>query len=570
MDSYDGFLRRSESSGRHCALYWSRWPAKRPVRTLITRLLLAFLLASAAFAQTAPPRGAKTHVLLLDVSRSMQQRYANNLKGWLVEPILRSSAFAKGDHIILRSFDRRGNTSFNPIDPQRLYDGGYDASGILTRVPNHASGSNTDLPEAMNLALADLQGLGVTGDVLIWLITDNVQAVSGNTNIDPLYRSISGEKNFQAAYLFPLIKENNVTVTPTNNAMVLYLLHYSTQGSRLKLNGLADEIGSKLHNDPVTWFPIERAIELDAGNIQANGETAPLVDGKLILPNVPEGVPPNFEITFRFKSQLRGREIKQGKLSGVKGTIATPESVEAEGNLADALTGFVSPPVLKLKPNQRSSATYQAHVEAGGLTFHPTGFWQAVWNSESDPIDGQLLLPLDGVDTEMDSKTVSTVKNLDEIKKIIRQGASAKSAIPLDISFRVSFKSGWRRLTAVFLALAVLGGLAGAGSLFFLKSQYELSTPQGERVLAFPLFGHSYISISNETAAVITRRLGRLTVAPLGLYTFDGERTQPRALTDIDNHFILENKEARRRYEYSIRRLVAKRPAIAPADDFLE
>src|SRR6185295_7965856 len=73
---------------------------------------------------------ARTHLILLDSSSGMKQRYVDNLRCWLVEPLLTSTAFAADDRIILRWFDQRGNSNFDPNDRQRKYDGKFDAAAV--------------------------------------------------------------------------------------------------------------------------------------------------------------------------------------------------------------------------------------------------------------------------------------------------------------------------------------------------------------------------------------------------------------------------------------------------------
>src|SRR6185369_6136654 len=158
-------------------------------------------------------------------------------KTWLIEPLLSAGAFAPGDRVIVRWFHQRGNADFELNDPLRKYDDKYDARAVAAA--SQADGQHTNLPEALELALADVRGFKVSTDVLIWMVTDNDQDADGTRDANALYQRISGDKNFHAAYLYPLTKENGKQLSGNDAALVMYLLHYSTLGSPPNLDSLA-------------------------------------------------------------------------------------------------------------------------------------------------------------------------------------------------------------------------------------------------------------------------------------------------------------------------------------------
>lgn len=528
---------------------------------------LLIILALAGFA--APRAEGKTHFLMLDVSASMKDSYNNNLTGWLIQPLLASSAFARDDRVIVRWFDQRGDKSFNPSDPQRKYDGKYDVRAILNAMPvaNLANGSNTDIPEALELTLQDIEKLGVSGDVLIWVVTDNEQDVGGSGSVDPFYDKVKDDSKFLSAYLYPLVNENKVRVPAGKNAMVLYLLQYSAKPSKFALGRIVDDVGHKISNDPVTWFPIEKGIELNEASIQVNDESALMIDGRLKLPDLPEGVMPDFTIRFPFDSKLRNLKIVKSRLTPQIPTARLPDSLEPQGD-AGSWHGSITPTELVLDPGKRS-VMYTTKV-AGDMTLYPTSFWNAVWNPVSDPVQINFTYKLEDVDSQIDLPGLDQVKNLQDIKGKVRQSQKKIQQRIIPMSFQVQFNTLWRRAVVAGMGLLMLGVVVGSASLLLMKSRYQLTTPFGEQTLNLPIIGQSHITINADRAAVIKKRFGKITILPLGTYTVNGALKMHK-LTDSNNSFDIENQNEGKRYSYTLSRTTAgKTPGSVRHDDFLE
>lgn len=526
------------------------------------------MIACMAISSAAQQSGT-THVLLLDISGSMKARYENNMKGWLIEPLLRSAAFGPNDRVIVRWFNYRGNANFDRKDALRRYDGKNDVAQILGNIPGAQNISgNTDLREAVELVLADQKGLPIQGDILIWMITDNVQDVRGQGSVDPLYQRIVSEPNFRAAYIYPLVKENNAALPQGKDAMVMYLLHYSPQGAFTGIDRLADDAGRKVGNDATTWIPFEGRISIDEGSIVVNSEPVRLVDGRLELPPVAEGTPPEFNIQFYIKSQLRGREIKSGKLATPKAIVQLPDSIEVQGDQS-AWRATVSPTDLTLKSQKKSQVQYTARVTAGELTLHPASFWDAVWGSTSEPIDASLQLTPTDVQTKMDVSEFSSVKNLSSIQNILQQSQNNRRPIIIPMRFQVEFSTVGRRILVGAVALVAILGVIGISSIFFIKTPFELSTPSGEQMLILPVIGSAYLSDDGARAAVIKKRFGSISVASLGEYTLDGGQ-RARLLSPTSDSFVIVNQSLNRADQYHIRRKRrATKDKIDREDDFL-
>ncbi len=510
-------------------------------------------------------------MILLDSSSSMKQRYVANLRGWLVEPLLKSTAFAADDRVILRWFDQRGNSNFDPNDRQRKYDGKFDVDAIVAKVPtaDEANGGNTDIPEGLELALKDVDQLKVNGEILIWLVTDNVQDVAGAGDIGPFYEKIKNSNDFQAAYIFPLTNENGAKVPPDQNAMVMYLFQYSKKPARPGLDKVADDIGRKIHNIPISWFPIDKGVELDETGIRVNDENSALVDGRLKLPDVPEGTQPQFTVQFPFESKLRNLRIVQSKIIPQKSTsLNLPPTVEAQGDV-NSWHGSITPTDLTLEAGKRSSVIYTTSL-MGDMTFRPSSFWTAVWDSTSEPIQATFDYRLMDVEAQMDASALNQVKNLRGIENNVRQSQKNIRSRSIPMSFRVQYNSVWRRVLLGVLGVLLIGAVLGGASIALIKRPYALTTPAGEETLSFSFLGKRYLTIGGERAAVIKNMFGSLTVTPLGSYTVNGQ-PQTYKLSSAVNPFGIESQIDHRQYHYVLSRITrSSRQQAAEADDFLD
>jgi len=540
------------------------------MRLWIFKIAVCFMLGVLApISSSGQSAGGKTNIILLDVSGSMKDRYGNNMRGWLIEPLLKSNAFAPADRVIVRWFDHRGSTNFDANDRQRKYDGKYDVRAILNNVPAYqdAVGLSTDIPEALDLTLNDINKLSVTGDVLIWLVTDNVQDIGGSGNIDPLYKKIKDDTNFQSAYVYPLTNENNVKLPPDKEAMVMYLLQFSTKPGRPSIDRFADDVGRRIGNAPVTWFPIDKGIELNQANIRVNGEPSLMVDGKLKLPPVPEGAQPDFVLEFPFESKLRNLKIAKSKIIPLHPTIQIPDSIEASGN-PDSWQVNITPTNLTLEPGKRSADTYTTKL-AGDMTLKPASFWNALWNSTSDPVEATFEYKLEDIETDIDRTSFNQVKNLQSIKDNVRQSQKNVRTIKIPMSFQVEYNSLWRRILVGGIGLLLIGMVAAGASIFFVKSRYQLSTPFGEQTLMLPIVGRNYLTINGERAAVIKKQFGNLAVAPLGSYTVNGAINSQK-LDGNANTFEIGNQIDNKHYLYTLTRTTNRVEKSINHDDFLD
>jgi len=590
------------------------------IRAVVACLLLAAAPAGAAVAQESAAK--KSHVFLIDVSLSMDSkahsRYTD-LKDWLVRPLLQSGAFDRGDKVIVRWFHERaaGSIGFQARDAERKINlADYDEAAVLDSIPSpgQAYGQSTNIPQALDLVLADIGGYRLDGDVLIWLLTDNFQQSgletggANATDIKPLYQRITENRNFRAAYLFPLVNQNNGDLGPAREAMILYLLHYSPRSSLLPMDEIAGAISKKIGNPVITWFPVGKKVIPEP--VPTEDEETQMIGDAWLLPSVREGHSPNFDnIRFYLKSKLQSRaitgrikpnpqiEINWPRTLTVEGQAqaaepadaadtAAPEGADGAATMPAASATpepsrwdvSITPSELSLAPGMRSNTFYTAAL-ASPVVLRPDGFFTGLWNSESEPVSGTLSFDIEDIraDVQVDNSALDRVANKDVIRQIISQSIQAANSQSgqnnrtffLPIQFRVAYDSTWRWVCVGFAAGFLMALAVAVALLLLVKTRYELTAGRDTRVVALPLFGNAYVSVNGSRAAVISRRFNRVTIKPLTSFLVDGV-PGARPLQDRGASFVITSHGDGKNYQYAWDR-VGKQPAASDSrDDFFD
>lgn len=600
------------------------------------------LLASAAGgprrarAQDEGPRAdvQKTHVFLFDVSGSMNKRYGENetsVKEWLVRPLLKNGAFSPADKLIVRWFDQSGSTNFNPNDARRrVKHVPYNEQTVLDNVPTvrDAGAPCTNIPEALDLTVGDVAGYNVANDVLIWIVTDNVQDTcsrAADKDIAPFYNKIAERqgREFFGAHLFPLGKEAGQPISG-KPALILYLLHYSKGAPRLTVGDvteIAQRTARQIDNPAITWLPFERAV-VPGPEFTENEEMEVLGDGVVRLKTpIQEGDSLNLNFSFRLKPPrqraIRGKiknerfqldwpsfiTVEAGEAAPssepIEGGEASSESSEATSEVsgeasasgssqgAPAWDVQISPDDIVLLPDgrQRAADGSAAGQNRGGDTskteytvvmsnpagLRPAGFFSALAGSVSPPIQGMLLFDLDDLRTEVqfDNPALNQVPNTEIIKTIVGKTTEKPRSIPIAVEFQVQYNNARRWLLLVVAALLIVGLLLALVLLFTLRTRYELQTPSGERTIALPVVGSQLVAVNGTNAARISKRFGKITIAPVGSFTVGGERT-PRVLTGNNDQFTIESPDEGRSYPHAFRRAGRGAAVAARKDTFLD
>ncbi|HEV2706442.1 MAG TPA: vWA domain-containing protein [Pyrinomonadaceae bacterium] len=594
-------------------------------RTAKTALKLSLFVACMACASLS--LDAKTHVFLLDKSGSMNQRYTT-LRQWLMTPLLDSEAFAPEDRIIVRWFSTRTGVAFSKDDSDlRMKHEPFNKERVLDSIPRPGdTGGGTNIPQGLEFSLSDIGGLGVEGDVLLWLITDNIQSVGGaSSEMVAFYNKIANnrDKLFRSAYLFPLVREGGMTLTNKQNAMIMYLLHYSAAAPQLRreaVAGYAKSAAAKINNPVITWFPIAEALIPDPvySTGEEEDEALEVVDDALTLGKVKEGEPVNFNVRIRFKSRAIERSISgqitnerveldwsnfgfidarmnedgasggeaTGTEPGAEPTPVEPEPQPSQNFFQDtAIAGADGHPASKwtvnfdardkhieLKPGQTTDTVYTINI-SNPARLYPANPWTTGLSAESEPIFGTVSYQLTDLKSEIvqDTKDLLLVANGHLITDIAQMNVQDAKSKPLSFNFqfRIQHDRTGRIIVVIVLGLLLIALISAVLVLLLLRTRYELTTPSGERVLAMPLVGKEYISLHGNRAAVISRMLGKLRIAPLVGYTIDGA-TAPRPLAESGDQFNVINQEDNRGYLHSFRRLTKQPKTTAPKDDFLD
>ncbi|HEX8853904.1 MAG TPA: VWA domain-containing protein, partial [Pyrinomonadaceae bacterium] len=478
---------------------------------------------------------AKTHVFLLDKSGSMNQRYAT-LRQWLITPLLDSDAFAPEDRVILRWFSSREAVAFNKDDADlRIKYEPLNKQKVLDSIPKPGDTKGaTDIPQGLELTLSDINGLGVEGDVLLWLVTDNIQSVGGgdaSTNkMVAFYNKIANHphKLFRSAYLFPLVREGGLTLTDKQNAMIMYLLHYSAAPPQLRreaVAGYAKAAAARINNPVITWFPIAEALVPDpvysAGDEE--DEALEVVDDALPLGKVREGEPVSFNVRIRFKSRAIERSIS-GQIAnekveldwssfgfvdarmeedgagstqggsidaGGEPTPVEPEPQPTQNFLQDAsMAGADGHPASKwtvhfdardkhieLKPGQTTDTVYTINI-SNPARLYPANRWTTGLAAESEPIFGTVSYQLTDLKSNITQNTsdLLQVANGGLITDIAQMNVQDAKSKPLSFNFqfRLQHDRTGRLVVVVALGLLLVALILGALVLLLLRTRYEL------------------------------------------------------------------------------------------------
>ncbi|MBL8151524.1 MAG: VWA domain-containing protein [Blastocatellia bacterium] len=530
------------------------------VDKLIKLLVVVLILSTPVFASDV-----KTHIILLDASGSMKKAYLSGLRDWLIQPMLDSGVIGSGERVIVRTFDKRGNTAFQKEDPQRKFIGNFDKAAILSAIPTSETslGAFTSIPEALELALTDIEGLNISGNVFIWLITDNVQDVSGSGDdpISPFYEKIYSDPNFKNIYFFPIVREGET------DALVMYALNYSKTEAFTSVATLMDRIGRSINQRPVLFRPIRlSSLELDRANITFEGEDgqsqlAELEDGKIVV-NVSAGQQVLGKIKFKLKSKFREWKIESADVSNAKVVISGSQVLDLQEG--ETFQWKLDPKTLEVGPQETTKRVYAIDLSSGKTitatvpSFLDTFFLEPEINvpaTISFEVENPRMRLAFFDDAELADK-IRRIKGLEEIEQFLmpRQLASSTRNLALEIPILIKVKEPAKPIWILVLLGAV--GMIGIVSLtVMLGSQtvFRLNGPDGESIIKLRLFSNTPIFVSSEQVGMIKRQLGGLKAKTFEPYHLEnGAKETP--LTDPTS-FRVTNSETDRSWNFSIEKV---------------
>jgi hypothetical protein len=510
---------------------------------------------------------ARNHIFLLDASGSMKERYASGLRDWLIAPLLGSGVFNSGDRVIMRAFDKRGRADFIKDDPQRRYQGRFDRDAILAAIPDSSAsiGRNTAIAEALEIGMADIQAFNLSGDTLIWLITDNVQdeTGSGNDPISPFYEKIYNDPGFKFIYFFPLVREMEAT------ALVMYVLDYCKTDSSLPMAGLMEQAGKAINHKPVLFRPIRlSALELERSSIMFEDEssglrTAELEDNRIVVP-LSAGQPLAGRIKFKLRSRFREWKIEQASVSNALVNIEPSPSLDlAEG---ESLQWQLDPRTLDIGPQETSKRVYAIDLASGGRTLNAVApaFFQSFFIEPETKVPGIVKFEVENPqlklsffdDAELADK-IRRVKGLEEIEQFLmpRTMPAATRNLTLEIPILIKIqqppKPLWLLILIVLLpVILILGAILALNS----RTQFRLSGPEGEKLLVLRPLASAPILIADEQAGTLIRKFGAFTVRALPPFVLNNGSRQQQ-ISGHSSSFVITNSDNNRSWTFSIEAL---------------
>lgn len=528
---------------------------------------------------------ARNHVILIDASGSMKPHYQAGLREWLIAPLLSSGIFSNNDRVILRAFDKRGNKNFIKDDVQRRYYGKFDRDAILEKIPtaNESNGRNTAIPEALDLGLADIESLNLSGDTFIWLITDNIQDVSGSGDdpIAPFYEHIYNDKNFKYIYFFPIVREGE------QGALVMYALNYNRTDNNVPLantiSNLMDGVGKSINYRPVLFRPIRlSALELDRGSIlfeSDDGTTQPaeLEDGRIVVTLSP-GRTLNGRIKFKLRSKFREWKIEQASVSNAHVAIEASPSLDlSEG---ENLDWQLDPRTLDIGPQETSKKVYAIDLASGrALASITPSFIQSFFVDPEVRVNGLIRFEVENPQLRLaffDDKDLADrirrVKGLEQIEQFILPPnvASISRNLTLEIPIMVKVSQPPRPLwVLILMGVILLAAIVVVITMLNKRADFRLVGPEGEKILRFRAIGGVQLSIGEEMCGELVYRFGSFTIKTLPPYVTENGSRQQRIQNTAT--FIITNSDNNRTWSFSLEALnrAEDKDAVGGGDMFV-
>ncbi|HJQ71261.1 MAG TPA: tetratricopeptide repeat protein [Blastocatellia bacterium] len=413
----------------------------------------------------------KANVILLDTSGSMIRAYKKGLKDSLISPLIDSSAFGAQEQVIVRWFDEKMVTKVETDNPR----------AVLNHIPSpeQSTGINTDLESAVDRTLLDATVMD-SDDVLIWVITDFSAEFEHSGTTNQFLERANKDENIRTAFKYSL---------DTFEDTVMYLFYYSQKNSSLDIDGIASDVRQRVLKrigEPTQRRgPFYETVGLKAlvpyytGNITinnekfaVNGAPAALVDDKLELPTVPEGVPPNFIIRFHLQRRLGGMTITDGRIAATKFSLQLPQSVISRSDPA-AWSTEISPRTFMMNRDPATQLEYRLNLISVGPSFYPASFWNGLWNSRSEPVEAIFAFtPI--ADSFIRNEYVGSESFLDRFPSSVTDAHKSGRPILIQMRFQVEFDTRRRRLTiggiALIAILFALSAVTISGRVFKRKS----------------------------------------------------------------------------------------------------
>jgi hypothetical protein len=524
------------------------------MRILLQTVCLSLLLLLRAAYGAAPdllvPR---SHLLLLDVSGSMEQehgiafnRYSSRFVHKLVEKLLRADGqYVQKDHpvvVLLFSHGGQPHPASAPIPAGQM-------NALLGQIPNTAADSETDLVYALRRALEVIRERQLPEPVTIWMVTDNKPSIA-QTQIEPLYERLRDLADFREIWFCPLADPEK----GSRDALVLYTIVYSRSAGEPAL-GLMTEAGKRIGYESVPFKPLYtregslrfgRDIEyLDTSMETAQPDRFTDADGRLNL-IFREGEEVSGFLRFRIRSELKGWRITRASLEDGKAELNIPDAYQDADERAQVTWKIGPKRNLAVDSQHDSIDLYMLNLAdlERPIRLKPRSFWAGVWSGQLPNLTGTVRLEAavevgegaaSGIEPqwpEAMKPRIAGVPNLDKIARFMvvqadhagSTGQTRKLGFRRDVDIQVEISKG-RRYAALAICLLPLLLLTAGGAVLALKrDRWVLEGPSGTERFEIPFFGgqRELKNENGQAAGMLVRRVQGYSVEPLSGFTFNG------------------------------------------------
>jgi hypothetical protein len=570
------------------------------MRILLQTVCLSLLLLLRAAYGAAPdllvPR---SHLLLLDVSGSMERedgvafnRYSSRFVHKLVEKLLHADGqYVQKDHpvvVLLFSHSGQPHPASAPIPAGQM-------NTLLAQIPYTAADSETDLVYALRRALEVIRERQLPEPVTIWMVTDNKPSIA-QTRIEPLYERLRDDADFREIWFCPLADPEK----GSRDALVLYTIVYSRSAGQPAL-GLMTEAGTRIGYESMPFKPLYtregslrfgRDIEyLDTSMEAAQPDRFTDADGRLNL-IFREGEEVSGFLRFRIRSELKGWRITRASLEDGKAEVNIPDTYQDADERAQ-VTWKIGPKRDLAIDSQRDSINlYTLNLADLERPIHlkPRSFWTGVWSGQLPGLTGTVRLEAvvevgkgaaSGIEPQWPEAMrprIAGVPNLDKIARFMvvqadnagSTGQTRKLGFRRDVDIQVAISKA-RRYAALAILLSPLLLLAAAGAFLRLKKErWVLEGPRGIERFEMRLLGdrRELLDENGQAAATLARGFRGYTIEPLGGLTFKGKAEPgPLEVNQDGAEIELLHRESQRTLRYTLTRDEAPAQEAPGADE---
>lgn len=350
------------------------------IRPGVALLLLILLLLTGLPGLAAGASEPTKHVVLIDGSGSMEDDQdkiylysTEKVKALVTQLLAVEGAFAAQDQLALGIFSKadQGRGLQSPI---WVYEG--TVAGFRANQPDLKPIRGwTDLVGSLDAGVAKMKGH--TGPQLLWLLTDNIDQESDETDsTERFYESLAQRSDLNRIYVFP------VDVGEPRRGLVLYsMVRLRSEKARPQDDARLDQAVAAINGSPLKpqlgdgGFLVrplsDQGLKVEVVDFvperrpgteiqwKLNAET-----GQLIVAGYDEGTPVRGQLTIRLTSLLPALKIADAKITATIANLASPDF-----SLPEVVTQKITPTKVSLEPGQVAEYVVDLAIEPPSLIF---------------------------------------------------------------------------------------------------------------------------------------------------------------------------------------------------------